>query len=900
MSDLTPLNNRPGLPEIHTRVGTHGSFLGAMLDRIRTGALQGLSELHTRTSDDAMIALCDAWASIADVLTFYQERIANEGYLRTAVERRSIAELARLVGYRMRPGVAATAHLAFTLEPDHAAKLPVGLQVQTVPDDDEPARRFELVEQLDARAEWNQLKVHSQQPSDANPNLMQIFAQGITPTPRAGDAVVLVANGRPVLRRVAGAAGEFDRQRTRIELTPPPRAGGAIPPSEAVVASESRQGPQSIGVLADVIRGALDQIVTRPPRVPAMLHQDLLSLLAPDSDVTIRLRGASVRDGDADTLYAALGAARDDISDLFEVHAMRLYTAPFGATAPPPRTEGGLAATTDWPLTEDPTVLFIEAIVNDIMPGSWVGFDAPPGEPVPPPRQILSASVVSHVAYGMAARCTRLQLDGPWIDAASSAFGHLRMLTVYVGSTPVPLVREDIPGPLGQTREIELEGLVGDLEPGRWLIVEGELFDHPGVRMSEVMMLASSRHVLPTQGPGHRGVRTVLVLVNELSYSYRRGSVGIWGNVARATEGETFIEVLGSGDGSRAGQAFAPARMPLTYISAPNVNGAESSVRVTVNGVTWEETDNLVRTGPNDRKFVIEPAGLAPLLIRFGNGVNGARLPTGVENVLAHYRVGLGADGNCDAGQISQLLTRPAGVRSVINPRPASGGADSESRDAARRNAAAGLTALGRLVGVQDYADFAHSFAGVGKADAILVHRNGAPTLLVTIAAQDETPIQADADLLLSLADALQRWGDPSQAVIVLPARNLRVLLSARVGLVAGYHWEWVQPRLRDMLLDRFGYPVRQLGQNLWESELLAAMHAVEGVATVALDALSRLGDPVTTAALAAARSLSVADIQVRTARLAQTETGREPRGAEVAFLWRSMPELIALTEIPF
>ncbi len=34
-------------------------------------------------------------AALADVLTFYQERIANEGYLRTATERRSILELAR-------------------------------------------------------------------------------------------------------------------------------------------------------------------------------------------------------------------------------------------------------------------------------------------------------------------------------------------------------------------------------------------------------------------------------------------------------------------------------------------------------------------------------------------------------------------------------------------------------------------------------------------------------------------------------------------------------------------------------------------------------------------------------------------------------------------------------------
>ena len=48
-----------------------------------------------------------ACACVADVLGFYQERIANEGYLRTATERRSVLELARTIGYELKPGVAA-------------------------------------------------------------------------------------------------------------------------------------------------------------------------------------------------------------------------------------------------------------------------------------------------------------------------------------------------------------------------------------------------------------------------------------------------------------------------------------------------------------------------------------------------------------------------------------------------------------------------------------------------------------------------------------------------------------------------------------------------------------------------------------------------------------------------
>ena len=73
------------------------------------------------------------WATVADVLTFYQERIANEGYLRTARLRDSILRLARLLDYQLRPGVAATTLLAFTLDKHAALRIPLGQLFQSVP-----------------------------------------------------------------------------------------------------------------------------------------------------------------------------------------------------------------------------------------------------------------------------------------------------------------------------------------------------------------------------------------------------------------------------------------------------------------------------------------------------------------------------------------------------------------------------------------------------------------------------------------------------------------------------------------------------------------------------------------------------------------------------------------------
>jgi homeodomain-containing protein len=82
---VTPIAiaNRPGLSALAYRAGTYASFFETMMARLSNPDFPTLAALQTREPDDPAIALIDAWAIVADVLTFYQERIANEGYLRT-------------------------------------------------------------------------------------------------------------------------------------------------------------------------------------------------------------------------------------------------------------------------------------------------------------------------------------------------------------------------------------------------------------------------------------------------------------------------------------------------------------------------------------------------------------------------------------------------------------------------------------------------------------------------------------------------------------------------------------------------------------------------------------------------------------------------------------------------
>ena len=178
---------------------------------------------------------------------------------------------------------------------------------------------------------------------------------------------------------------------------------------------------------------------------------------------------------------------------------------------------------------------------------------------------------------------------------------------------------------------------------------------------------------------------------------------------------------------------------------------------------------------PSDESYLVRHADDGAVTVVFGDGVQGARLPTGVENVTAAYRSGIGAAGMVPAGALTLLMTQPLGVRSVTNPLPASGAADPEQRDDARRNAPLTVLAMERVVSLQDAEDFTRAFAGVGKCSATAVWRRGRQWIHLTVAAAAPKPepgglatgmadhrIDATAPLWTNLEDALRAASEPS------------------------------------------------------------------------------------------------------------------------------------------
>jgi len=1079
---LTPLAiaNRPGLDALRYRVGTHAMFLETMKARLsnhyleipleerdaqgmpKTARVYPLKGLTTRAENDPAIALLDAWATVAHVLTFYQERIANEGYLRTATERRSVLELARLIGYAPRPGVAASAWLALALEKDYQVAIQAHeIKAQSLPGPGELPQIFESVEALDARHAWNKLQPRMTRPqteqtikdvSNSKAPLPRVYLKGIATNLKPNDPLLIdfgSGSSPQVLYRVMGVKPDAAADRTLVIMQtwrPPAKPASLIAHVAGIAKSfgeVERFGVSRETEMAKRVLALLNQMQARlttgttGAELAAFMERETLPKLVEEHRVAVEnqhtklepwLRGLVAELGEAYkqlsageaggmaigssvaaatpigadptravlsklTLPASIPPANTlrlerKVAESFalradtglqlvtafqpsllasfptavanaavteqspiRVCALRVNAALFGHNAS--RQPVPVPNTDTFRLTAEPTLantwrtldapganglkkVALDAVYDKITPGSFVAIDRPIDQDV---REVTYHTVVDVQQVALEAvaglvRVTVLTLNRPWLTTSADSSllsgarqnpSLLRGTTVYTQSEELPLAEEPIDDPVcdgaGETNDdwIELAELYSGLQSGRWLVFSGERTDIPGttgVRASELVMLAGSEQRFD---PTLRGdeTHTFLKLAAKLAYCYKRDTATIYANVVKATHGETRKETLGSGDASQALQSFTLKQPPLTFVASPTPAGAESTLKVYVNDVQWREADGPADLAPTGRKFVTKADDEGKTTVVFGNGQRGARLPTGIENVRAVYRSALGRRGNVRAEQVSLLLSKPLGVKGVVNPLRASGGADRESRDAARKNAPLTVTALDRLISVPDYADFARTFAGIGKAIATRLSDGRRQVVHVTIAGADDIPIDETSDLYRNLLRALRDYGDPHQPVALQVRELMLLVISAGIRTLPDYQWETVAQAARARLLDTFSFERREPGQDASLSEVIAALQSVRGVAYVDVDVLGGLPEKTTDTDAErrpTRRLLTPKELAARAAEFVQNATAGQPkprvpvnlagfeqgamRPAQIAYLTPDVADTLALNQI--
>ena len=564
-------------------------------------------------------------------------------------------------------------------------------------------------------------------------------------------------------------------------------------------------------------------------------------------------------------------------------------------------------------------VLALDATYDRIVPGSYIVVDRTADEESETTTLASRVSRVETLArtdFNATAKVTQLTLEKPWLEDHDRLLSSLRRTSILCQSEPLDLAEEPYDADVSGDR-IQLDRVYDGLEAGRLLIVEGERTDLPGTRgvvNSELVVLSGSEQGTDTAGtpeaaPGREQGRphTTIFLDRPLTYSYRRDSVTIYGNVVKATHGETRREVLGSGDASGALQRFELKQGPLTYLPATTAGGADDTLEVRVDGVLWHQAERFTSLRPGERKYVLSRDDSGRVAVQFGDGLRGARLPRGSENVRAVYRTGLGRSGNSRAKQISQLATRPLGVKEVVNPMPATGGADRETIEQARANVPVGITSLDRLVSVRDYEDFARGFAGIAKASAVRDDAGAATGVFLTVAGADDMTLDPEGDLLRALAESLRLRADPALAVPrIAPRRLMLLFLSARVEIDPDHLWDDVAARVRERLLRDLGFDRRGLAQPLPRSIVLAHIQAVRGVVSVVIDAFGAIAGPEdgrppgpTEVASQVADAVKGSARECVDARPSSwSDEARRMRPAELLYLSPKVPETLALAEI--
>lgn len=870
-------DNPPGQSSLRYRVGTYASFFETMLARLMNppeqpqacettaeGEAAGepdpfglepdgrrrwpLRALTVRDPSDPTLAMLDAWAMVGDVLTFYTERIANEGTLRTATELRSVQELARLVGHRPRPGVAASVDLAFTLESGQTVEIPAGTRAQSLPQPGELPQAYETMEPLVASADRNamrplQARFRAPDWNETEPNRLVVYLEGATTNLKLNDVVLAFGRGEPGpehLFRVDEVEPLPNVQQTRVLLR-------THAPDQEVELDVNAEDTSMLRELLSTFGDLGEREVEWSERLRTWSDRDVLEHVG--SDRVLR-----------ESLRRALEEAKASRPAPLEFHVFRASSPLFGHNA----TFGFIGSDGElelWPITgtedEADDRLFVDAANERVRPDSFVVLDRWPrplldgevedeDQPSLSVHRVLQANIRSRSAYGLAKTALELELGSPWIDWSSHLpaefptsahyLAQLRRVMVHLESEPLPVARRPLDALEGNL--LELEGLHFDLDPGRTLIVEGEDEAAPGARYAERVVVQSVVHDFVD-------VSTRVTLAEPLQHRFVREHTTIHGNVARATQGESRSEVLGSGDASTPSKTFTLRHAPLTHVPAATVTGVESTLTVRVNGVEWPEAPVQALLGPRDRKVVTRTDDEGRTVVVGGDGHHGARFPTGQDNLEAEYRSGQGPSGNVDPGQITMLATRPFGVQKVTNPIAASGGAGPDGIEDIRERAPLAVMAFDRLVSVRDHEDFALRFAGIAKARAHRVGSAGVHArwrVRTVVAGIEPKPLVPDSELLVRLREAMERFGDPSLERELVPATLQALSITAKVVLAPGYAWHELEPRLRTALHDRLGYDQQKIGQAIHPSHIVTIMQGVPGVAFVDLDEIAIAG----------------------------------------------------------
>ncbi|HEX8617242.1 MAG TPA: baseplate J/gp47 family protein [Thermoanaerobaculia bacterium] len=399
-----------------------------------------------------------------------------------------------------------------------------------------------------------------------------------------------------------------------------------------------------------------------------------------------------------------------------------------------------------------------------------------------------------------------------------------RITVVEVHGDPLPLATKKHPALINGSVVLVPAAEIASLEKGRTILLDDAKKQPHTATVVSTSTSAGFLHITFTPG---------------LTRDLDAATATLYGNVARVTHGETVKhEVLGSGDASQRFQSFGVAKTPVTFVPRAGArNSVANTLEVRVDGVKWTEVETLLGRGKDERVFVTRIEDDETMSVQFG-GEPGSRLNTGRSNVTAKYRTGVGKAGNVRAGALSNLLDRPAGLKSATNPAPAEGGAAGESRELIRVNAPNTVRTFGRIVSLRDFEDAAREHATVAKARATWTVDDFERVVRLTVAAEGGAVLSENA--LATIAADLDAKRDVNRALRLRSHENVPFAVAATLQVDDAHLLETVEKAAEDAVAAHFAFDARELGQPVHLSDVYAVLQRVPGVVAARITKLKK------------------------------------------------------------
>ncbi len=781
-----PVDNRPFLPRIATRVGSFGTFRRTMLDRI--SSRPELDGLTTRDSDDHAIAVLEQWAAVADVLTFYSERYANESYLRTATLDQDAARIVRLIGYRPVPGTSATTTLTFSLTDGAVLDVPQGFAVQSVPGPGQLPQTFETLEDCAGDARLNALPAR---PAPATVDPLRHPAGGLLDSTVATDLAHQLSVGMPLLLVEAG--------------TP-----GAVTPSE--VAGVSSIAEQVRVMLTAPPAGSTSASAHRARRTLRVFGQDAAATSAPTMTTDSSAAGG---------VTWSLGSAND--------------LSLSGSSLPLDRQYEDIAVGTQLLLQaagSDTRIVTVSSTDTQLLAINDASGHAGPAQAV---TVLGLSSPLFTMTDRRALRIVELA-DGPLFfdtqDYAATLGNELWIPGIATADDGI-VDAVQVALPIGARTPSPVLSPT-DFAAGR-VIVVGDGAGNAvattvtaGVRRDPAGVLAGQRAHL---------VVPVAAADTDLAGVDPTTAV-LWGNAALASHGRTVAgEVIGSGDASQTFQRFSLAKAPLTRVPAAVAAGSVPAIDVTVDAARWPDVPALLAAGSSDEIMELRTDDSGATVVQFGDGVTGARPTTGAGNIVATYRYGAGIVGQVSAGQLTQAAQRPPGFDRVTNPVAAQGGSDPENGTRLRERAPGTVRVIGRAVSAGDCADLLVATALVAKASATTFWDSRGLVIGVSVAAEGGGSL--DGSSLVTLAGVVTAGSPPYRRVVVDSYAPVPLTISLGVTQDAQHDGPTVLAAVRAAITAAFSFDAQSLAAPVHLSDVYLAAYTAVGVGNIDVTTLA-------------------------------------------------------------